>query len=72
MMKRCFKFSDGLRSLKLLSYQDKAVSSNPAFIKDKSSMYKFSRFIYGNNVRTQKAKKIEYLIDLRFTEKLRP
>ena len=34
------KFSDGLGSLEKLSYEDKALSSNLAFIKDKSSLHK--------------------------------
>ena len=38
------KFSDGLWSLEKLSYEGKAVSSNLAYIKDKSSLCKFSCF----------------------------
>ena len=43
------KFSDGLQPLEKLSYEDRAVSSNLAFIKDKYSLRKLSCFTSGNN-----------------------
>ena len=36
------QFSDGLRSPEKLSFEDRAVSSNLAFIKNKSLLHKFS------------------------------
>ena len=65
------KFSDGLRSLEKLSYEDKAVSSHLAFFKSKSSLHKFSCFTSRNN-NSKGSKNSEYSIDLRFTEKMRP
>ena len=65
------KFSDGLWSVEKLSYEDKAVSSNLAFIKDKSSLCKFSCFT-SQNSNSKASKNSEYSIDLGFTEKLRP
>ena len=65
------KFSDGLWSLEKLSYEDKAVSSNLAFIKDKFSLCIFSCFT-SRNSNSKGSKNFEYSIDLGFTEKLRP
>ena len=64
------KFSDGLLSLEKLSYEDKAVSSNLVFIKDKSSLHKFSCFTF-RNYNSTGGKNSEYSIDLGFTETLR-
>ena len=64
------KFYNRLWSLEKLSYEDKAVSSNPAFIKDKSSLHKSSCFTTRNS-NSKGSKNSEYSIDLRFTEKLR-
>ena len=65
------KFSDGLWSLEKLSYEDKAVSSNLAFIKDKSSLHKFSCST-SRKSNSKGSKKSEYAIDSGFIEKLRP
>ena len=65
------KFSDGLWSLEKVSYEDKAVSSNLAYIEDKSSLCKFSCFT-ARNSNSKGSKNSEYSIDLGFTEKLRP
>ena len=65
------KFSDGLWSLEKLSYEDKAVSSNLAFIKDKSSLCTFSCFATRNS-NSKGSKNSDYSIYLGFTEKLRP
>ena len=43
------EFSDGLWSLEKLSNEDKAVSSNLAFIKGKSSLHKISCFTHRNS-----------------------
>ena len=56
------KFSDGVWSLEKLSYEDKAVSSNLAFIKDKSSLGKFSCFT-SRNGNSKGSKNSEYSID---------
>ena len=68
---RCAKFSDGLWSIEKLLYEDKAVSSNLAFIKDKSSPHKFSSFTSQKN-NSKGSKKFEYSTDLGFMEKVRP
>ena len=60
------KFLDGLRSVEKLSYEEKAVSSNLAFIKDKRSLHRFSCFISRNN-NSEVSKNFEYSIDLSFT-----
>ena len=60
------KFSDGLRSLEKLSYEDKADSSNS--LKDKSSLYKFSCFTSWSS-NSKGSKNSEYSIDFGFTEK---
>ena len=65
------KFSDGLWSLEKLLYEDQAVPSNLAFIKDKFSPYKFSCFTSGNS-NSKRSKNSDYSIDLGFTENLRP
>ena len=65
------KFSDGLRSLEKLSYEDKTVLSNLLFIKNESSLHKFSRFA-SRNSNSKSSKHSEYSIDSGFTEKLRP
>ena len=66
------KFSDKLRSLAKLPYEDKAVSSNLASIKDKCSLYKFPCFASRDN----NAKDIKHFahlgINLGFTVLLRP
>ena len=58
-----FKFPNGIWSLEKLSYEDKAVSSNLAFIKDKSSLHKFSCFT-SRNSNSKGSKNAEYSIDL--------
>ena len=63
-------FSDGLRPLEKLSYEDKTVSSNLAFIKEKSSLHKLSRFTSQKN-NLKSSTNSEYSIDLGFTEKFR-
>ena len=65
------KFSDGLWSQEKNSYDDKSVSSTPAFIKDKSSLHKFSCFTSQNN-NSKGSKNSEYSTDSGFTEKLWP
>ena len=65
------KSSDGFCSLEKLSYEDKAMSSNLAFIKDKSSLHKFSYFI-SRNSNSKGSKNSEYSIYFGFTKKLRP
>ena len=64
-------FSDGRWSLEILSYEDKAVSSNLAVIKDKSSRRKFSGF-KSQNSNLKGSKNSKYSIDVGFTDKLRP
>ena len=60
------KFSDGLRSLEKLLYEVKAVSSNLAFVKDKSSLHKFSYFTSRKN-NSKGSKNPEYSVDFGFT-----
>ena len=64
------KFPDGLQSLEKLSYEDKTVPSNLAFIKDKSSLHILSCFT-SRNINSKGSKNTEYSVDLGFTEKLR-
>ena len=52
-------FSDGLRSLVKLCYEDKPVSSNLAFIKGKSSLHRFSCFT-SRNSNSKGSKNSEY------------
>ena len=65
------EFSDGLWSLENFHMGTKLLSSNLAFIKDKSSLHKFSCFT-SRNSNLKSCKNPEYSIDLGFTEKLRP
>ena len=60
------KFSDGLWLREKLSYEDKAVSSNLAFIKDKSSSHKFSCLTSWNS-NSKGSNNSKYSIELGFT-----
>ena len=78
LLDKCFKalnsdavkFSDGLWSLEKLSFEDKAVSSNLASIKDISSLYNFTCFT-SRKSNSKGSKNSDYSIDSGFTEKLR-
>ena len=64
------KFSDGPRSLEKLLHENKVVSSNVAFFKDKLSLHKFCYFT-SQNSNSKGSKNSEYSIKLGFTGKLR-
>ena len=53
------KFSNGLRSLEKLLSEDKTVSSNLAFNKDKSSLHRFCCFASWN-INSKGSKNLEY------------